>query len=495
MVTNDFPILYELNTRVWLANLSAQMGREVTLDEIPDAELDRLKAKGPDWLYMPGVWATGPKAQQISQQHPAWQPEFAATLPDLKPEDIGGSCFAIADYMVNPRLGGNAALQHLRKRFYDRGVRIMLDFVSNHVGPDHDWVQQHPEYFVQGKEEDLQKAPQNYTRVQTNDGEKIMAYGRNPDCDGWPDTLQLNYGNPDTVAAMKNELIRVSEFCDGVCCDMAMLVLPEVFERTWGYKVKDFWPEAIQAVRQLHPDFCLLGEGYWDMEWILQQQGFDYTYDKRLYDRLRTGNASLVREHLKASLDYQQHSARFLENHHQERVAAIFDRPAHLAAAIITYTLPGLRFFHQGQLHGFTKRISPHLIRGPLEPSDGAIFSFYQRLLAQIGQPVYRSGEWHLLDCKPAWEGNPTWQNFIAYTWLDDSSERIIVVNYAPHAGQCLLQFPWPDMYAFPWLLISLMGDAVIDCDGHELCEKGLFLDMQPWHYHVFDIQRKLPGN
>jgi hypothetical protein len=106
-----------------------------------------------------------------------------------------------------------------------------------------------------------------------------------------------------------------------------------------------------------------MAEVYWDLEWTLQQQGFDYAYDKRLHDRLREGRARPVCEHFHAGLDYQDKLARFLENHDEPRAAAAFPREVHEAAAVITFLSPGLRFFHEGQFRGRKKRISPHLCR------------------------------------------------------------------------------------------------------------------------------------
>ena len=197
----------------------------------------------------------------------------------------------------------------------------------------------------------------------------VLAYGRDPYFDGWPDTLQLNYGNPDLQQAMIGELTRIAGQCDGVRCDMAMLVLPDVFERTWGIRADPFWPKATGSVRRKHPHFLFMAEVYWDLEWTMQQQGFDYAYDKRLYDRLREGHARPVREHFHAGLDYQNKLARFLENHDEPRAAATFSPDVHEAAAVITFLSPGLRFFHQGQFQGRRKRISPHLVRGPQEPT------------------------------------------------------------------------------------------------------------------------------
>ena len=160
-----------------------------------------------------------------------------------------------------------------------------------------------------------------------------------------------------------------------------------------------------------------MAEVYWDLEWTMQQQGFDYAYDKRLYDRLRERHARPVREHFHAGLDYQDKLARFLENHDEPRAAATFPPDVHEAAAVITFLSPGLRFFHQGQFEGRRKRISPHLVRGPQEPIDRRLEQFYERLLAVLRRPAVRDGHWQLLDCTPAWDGNWTWDCFLAFAW------------------------------------------------------------------------------
>src|SRR5215470_1745092 len=99
---------------------------------------------------------------------------------------------------------------------------------------DHPWVKAHPDYYVEGSEEARAASPENYLWVDTNRGPKIIAYGRDPNFPGWPDTLQLNYANPELQAARIDELVAIAGKCDGVRCDMAMLLLPEIFQRTWG---------------------------------------------------------------------------------------------------------------------------------------------------------------------------------------------------------------------------------------------------------------------
>jgi hypothetical protein len=172
-----YPSLYQINTRVWLTELSRNLGRPATLDDVPDAELDRLAEAGFDWIWFLSVWQTGPGAQQVSRSNPGWRREFQETLPDLRDEDIAGSGFAITGYTVHENLGGDAALARLRERLRKRGLRVMLDFVPNHVGLDHPWLVDHPEYFVGGSELDLARAPQNYTWVKRRGGDLLLAYG------------------------------------------------------------------------------------------------------------------------------------------------------------------------------------------------------------------------------------------------------------------------------------------------------------------------------
>ena len=485
-----YPSLYQINTRVWLTALSRSLGHTATLDDIPDSELDHLAEMGFDWIWFLSVWQTGQVGQQISRANPEWRREFQETLPDLREEDIGGSGFAITAYTVHTQMGGNAALARLRERLRRRGLQLLLDFVPNHTGVDHHWVKERPDYYISGTEQNLAQAPQNYTRLQMADKARIFAYGRDPYFAGWPDTLQLNYGNSATQEGMISELIRIAGQCDGVRCDMAMLVLPEVIDRTWGIKSQPFWPRATKQVRDVFPDFLFMAEVYWDMEWIMQQQGFDYTYDKRLYDRLRDERAGPVRGHLCADLAYQAKMARFLENHDEPRAASTFPTEVHEAAAVITYFSPGLRFFHQGQLQGYKKRISPHLVRGPAEPVDREISFFYDRLLSLLSRPTVRNGQWQLLECIPAWQGNGTNEDFIAYSWHSSEGERLLVaVNYAPHPSQCYVRLPYSELDGKQWKLRDLLGDAVYDRDGRDLLSRGLYLDVPAWHNHIFELK------
>ncbi len=488
--SKPYPSLFQINTRVWLTELARRLGRQVTLDDIPDAELDQLAHLGFDWVWMLSVWQTGQAGQAVSRRNPEWRREFDETLPDLRDEDIAGSGFAITGYSVHPLLGGDVALARLRDRLRTRGLKLMLDFVPNHTGLDHPWVENHPEFYVSGTQAQLEQAPQNYTWVKRQRGDLILAHGRDPFFPGWPDTLQLDYSNQATQEAMIAELLKIAGQCDGVRCDMAMLVLPDIFERTWGRRPQLFWSRAIQQVRKQVPDFCFMAEVYWDLEWTLQQQGFDYAYDKRLYDRLREGHARPVREHFHAGLDYQRKLARFLENHDEPRAAATFTSNIHEAAAIITFLSPGLRFFHHGQFEGRLKRISPHLVRAPLEPLDKPLQEFYGRLLSVLRLPALYEGQWQVLECVPAWDGNWTWDSFVAFCWQGPRGERLLVtVNYAANQSQCYVRLPFTDLAGRSVVFEDLTGPARYDRAGTDVASHGLYLDLTPWSYHVFDVK------
>jgi hypothetical protein len=489
LATPRYPALFQVNTRVRLSELAATLSRRATLDDIPDDELDAIAANGFDLVWLLGVWQTGEAARRVSQSNREWLEDYHRVLPDFRETDVSGSCFAIQDYQVHADFGGPDALARLRRRLRDRGLRLILDFVPNHMAPDHPWVTQHPEWFVPGTEELLASQPQNYRRVESAGGTRVLAFGRDPYFAGWPDTLQLNYGMPALQEAMLGELRRIAAECDGVRCDMAMLALPEVFERTWGISAGAFWPRVTQAVHAEVPGFLFIAEVYWDLEWTLMQQGFDYAYDKRLYDRLTEGHARPVREHLCAGLDFQDHLARFLENHDEPRAAATFSPEMYRAAAIVTFLTPGLRFFHQGQREGKRTRIPVHLGRGPVEDFEPAVAAFHDALMECLKDAAFRDGDWQLVACRAAWDGNATWDDFIAFSWSGPGElRRLVAVNYAAHPSQCYVAPPWHDLEGRTWRLQDMTGAAAYDRAGDALVSQGLYLDMPAWGYHVFDV-------
>jgi len=498
-VSGATPLLYEINTRVLLAERARELGRPATLDDLPDGLLDAVKTHGFGWVWLLGVWQTGAAGRRISRARPDWREGYPRALPDVREEDIVGSPFAVKAYRVGANLGGDAALARFRARLAERGLRLMLDFVPNHTACDHPWARTHPEYYVHGTDADASREPDSWLRIRAAGATHVLAHGRDPNFPAWPDTLQLDYRHERLRAAMMGELSRVASRCDGVRCDMAMLLLPDVIARTWGERSRPadgsrpvdepFWPLAIEAVRRAHPDFLFLAEVYWGLEARLQEQGFDYTYDKQLYDRLRSGPARAVREHLAAPLAFQERSARFLENHDEPRAAATFAPEPHRAAAVVAYLAPGLRLFHEGQLEGRRVHVPMQLGRRPDEAVDEALRDFYRRLLACLRRPEVH-GRWRLGECRPAGPGAGSFDDFITFTWEGDAASALLVaVNHGPARAQGFAPVPLPGLAHRRVALTDLLSGARDERDGDDLGARGLYLDLPGWGRHVFEVR------
>ena len=490
MGSHHYPLIYEVQTRVLLHALSEKMKRKATLEDIPDALLEEWKEKGFEWIWLLGAWQTGQTGRKISQSRTGWLEEFRKVLPDLKEKDIAGSCYAIKDYKTHSDLGGDEALAAFRKRLNALNMKLMLDFVPNHTAPDHRWVKQRPEYYILGSEDDEKAEPDNYTRLKAGNRERVFAHGRDPNFPGWPDTLQLDYSSPQLQKAMREELLAIASKCDGLRVDMAMLLLPEVFERTWRRPMRAFWPVAIERLREKYPGFLLLAEVYWDLEWEMQQLGFDFCYDKRLYDRLLYPYAPAIKDHLRADLVFQNRLARFLENHDETRAAAAFPGGMHLAAAVITYFSPGMKLFHQGQLDGYRVRIPVHLNRGPQEETDEEIRGMYEKILALLKDSAFREGHWRYLDCRQSWEDDDSYQNMLAGWWSGPGdSHHLVTVNYSQAPSRCFVAMPFPEMAGKTVHLTDLLGETVYERSGNALIAEGLYLDVPDWRVHIFRVE------
>lgn len=482
MPMKRYPTLYQVNSRTWTHQF------QTDLDGIPDGELDRLADLGIDWLYLLMAWQCGEAGRQVSLSHQEWFNDTRELKKNLTDDDIWGSGFAVTGYIIDRRLGKPGALSRLRNRLHKRGMLLMLDFVPNHVGLDHPWVIEHPEFFIHGDPEKLSREPQNYIRLETVHNSMILAHGRDPNFSGWPDTLQLNYGDQKLQEAMIAELMKISEVCDGVRCDMAMLLEPEVFKRTWEIDSKPFWPEAIHAVKEHHPNFVFMAEVYWDMEWQMQQAGFDYTYDKRLYDRLLQFDVEGIRKHFWAEYGFQEKLVRFLENHDEARVVSLLSPEKHKAAAVICFLCPGLRFLHMGQLDGFEHKISVHLGSGLKEEGSREIRDFYGRLLAILKLPLFGQGRWQLLDTLPAWDDNTSNLNFIAFFWSDGTRQALVIVNYSDHVSQCAVRLPLNHVDSELVRVHDLLNGYSADRKTEDLINEGFFLNRNAWEYNVFQI-------
>ena len=433
--TRRHPHLYEINTWPWLTALSRREGQLVRLATVPDRDWDRLADRGFDLVYLMGLWGRSALGRQIARSEPLLFTAYDEALPGWRARDVIGSAYCVTGHAPDPRIGTWKDVDAVRAKLRTRGMRLIVDFVPNHTAFDHPWVTEFPDRYVQGDDEIFRRAPSAYRAIELPSGEvRFLACGRDPFFPPWTDVAQLNYFNPDTRAAMIDTLQQVAAHTDGARCDMAMLVLNDVFGRTWADSptgsspATEFWTEARAAV----PDFFLIAEVYWELEWRLQHLGFDFTYDKRLYDRMLHAHPSEVSAHLRADAEFQRRSARFIENHDEPRSLTAFgDRVR--AAAVVMSTLPGLRFFHDGQFEGQRARLPVQLGDLPAEPINLDLVEFYQRLLTIVDARVFHEGEWHLCDVD-ACDDSST--NLVAWRWKRARDQRLVVVNLGQSAAQ-----------------------------------------------------------
>jgi hypothetical protein len=476
------PTVYEINTAVWLERLGRERGRPLTLAEVPAEQWDAVAALRVDAVWLMGVWERSPAGLAIALANPELAAGNRAALPDLQPADVIGSPYCVHDYVVDARFGGEAALAAARDELAARGLGLILDYVPNHVAPDHPWLERHPECFLAGSDEELARQPHAFLRTAGG----VFANGRDPYFPPWPDVVQLNAFSEALRELVAELLISIGGRCDGLRCDMAMLMTNEVFARTWGARagpapVEDFWPTLIARVQAAHPHLLFMAEAYWDMEWTLQQQGFDLCYDKRLYDRLVHDSAESVRGHLSADPAYQERLIRFIENHDEPRAAATFAPAQARAAAVVISTLEGARLYHDGQLDGHRTRIPVFLGRGPDEPADEELRGFYERLLRAVADADLRAGAWRLCECV-GWPDNDSYRRLVAWCWSTAAGSRsLVVVNLSDAAAQARVRLPWGELGGRSWTLTDRLDGRRFERDGDELAGDGLFVALEGW--------------
>src|SRR5215472_17426220 len=483
-----YPFLYEINTWVWLVELSRQYGKNVNLSSVPPAEWDAIAAHGFDAVWLMGVWERSPAGIAIANQNQGLFADFRRALPDCRPEDNVGSPYCVRRYVVDQHLGGPEGLAIARKELSNRGVNLVLDFVPNHVAPDHLWVAEPPEYFIRGSAEDLRNDPSSYAEVCGT----VLARGRDPYFPAWQDVLQLNAFEPGMRRAAMETLSSLARQCDGVRCDMAMLILNSIFERTWGGRAgkrpaTEYWVDTISAIKRRFPGFLFIAEAYWGLEWELQQQGFDFCYDKTLYDRMEHSNAESIRLHLCADLAYQQRLLRFIENHDEPRAAAAFPRAKQKAAALMVATLPGIKMFHEGEFEGRKVRVPVFLGRLRKEGADEDLREFYRMLLEATSDPTFREGHWELCE-RTGWPDNGSFQNIVAWTWRHRDERFLIVVNLSDRISQALVQVRWSDVGGRRWNLADMLAGITYERQGNEMSSPGLYVELGPWSFHLFHL-------
>jgi alpha amylase-like protein len=483
------PHLYEINTWAWLEKLSARLGRPINLANVPDTEWGTLERLGFDAVWLMGVWQRSPKSRRIKLANSANHAAYDRALPGWKPEDVIGSPYAVAQYVPDPRMGGWEALDAARAKLRSRGMALFLDFVGNHTALDCPWTREHPEFYVQGTQNDFEKDPASFCRVETPRGVAFLALGRDPYFPAWDDVAQLNHFSPHMRAAQVAELRTIAGHCDGVRCDMAMLHLNDIFGRIWspllgGAKPPDeeFWETAHAAV----PGLIFLAEAYWGTEARLLDLGFSFVYDKGLYDAVRDFNMADVRARLEAPITYQCRLARFLENHDEGRLASVFGKDRRSSVGTMMGSLPGMRFYHQGELEGFEISLPITLRIGADVPADPASTAFFAKILRSTKESVFHDGEWNLLFVTP--DGDDTAGNLAVYEWRSEKVWKVIAVNIAGCWSQGRVHFGGRLLDAKEYVFYDELNDVRYVRSADELRSPGLFVRREGYDAHLFNV-------
>ncbi len=416
--------IYEINTLNWLNELSIKHGKKINLNNIPDNEIKDIQDLGFNAVWLMGVWQRSPKALEINKNDPIFMSEVNTLLPKDRLAHLVGSAYSIKDYSLNPVLGVWQDLLDFKKLLNERNIKLILDFVPNHVALDHVWTKKYPEYFIKATDEVAASQSNNFTNIEGHN----YALGRDPHYEPWVDVVQLNAFSENLRHEAASVLKNISSVADGVRCDMAMLFLNQIFSSTWGKLAGDipnteYWQSVISEVREVCPELIFIAEAYWHSGEKLVSLGFNYVYDKDFYDCLWSENYDFLRLYLSRPLSEQHSSLRFIENHDEPRAASHVFKVHRMAAAILV-TTPGAHLFYHGQLSGKKIKMPVQLSMDSKENKNKKVSSFYRELFVakeNVGDP---SNRFELLLIEPQYEDVLCWR------WEYNESVFITAVNY-----------------------------------------------------------------
>ncbi|CAL5983072.1 Alpha_amylase catalytic region [Hexamita inflata] len=468
------PNLLELSARPWLYELGVKR-----LTDVSDSVLDDFVNKGIDSIYLLGVWSIGQYGKNFDKN---LQNDFRNTLPDYTQDDAIGCPFAVVDYSVNQdEIATESEMMQFRERLNKRGMVLYLDFVPNHSAVDAYLVQQNPNLYVKQNFHDGNQQYQNG-----------IFYGKDKYGNVWKDTLQFNYFNPDTVKARISDLMRVAKLADGTRCDMAMLALNNEVDGIWGGIIRqqgynrpneEFWTVAIREIKKTYPNFKFMAEVYWGYGDTLINLGFDYVYDKEgLYDKLSGRNLDDIKNYIKSRGDKINVGTHFVENHDEGRAATHFGSTYVAdAAAMATFTLPGMRFHFQGQWLGRKNKLDIHLRRSynMNGDKDQPTIMDYDILLPILKDNVWHEGKWTYKDV----QGTGDCWRLMAWTWETADQSVLVVVNYSDQMGSGKVRL---DVNNGKIVFEDKMTGMKQERDGQDVRDNGIFVQMDKYWAGIY---------
>ena len=492
------PHLIEINTRIFLNFMREKYSSpDMSLSLIPDDEWLKLKHLGFDIIWLMGVWKTSAISGEISKDEQFLRDFVKKVEGDIS--IISASPYSIVDYKLDSFFGFEWELKALKEKLNSFGMELYLDFISNHMAIDSEFSNECADCFVLGEKRDYENNKELFCEKKIGDITYYIAHGRDPNFPSWKDTIQLNYFNPKTREKMISELIKISELCDGIRCDMVMLTLNDIHENIWGWLLdkrgykkpqKEFWQMAISEVKSVNPQFVFMAEVYWGLEWKLQQLGFDYTYDKVFYDRLRNMGVEEVKGHLKAERLYQKKSVRFIDNHDEDPSIICFKgKKRALSAAVLISTVKGMRFYNNMQLKGVPLKIPVQISVFDYEKyKDMEIEKFYEKLLKIADHPAFHGGEWELLDVLALNPDDRSFRNIIAYKWTQMRTIKIVIVNYSDETSRGKISISLKSK-GDTLTLYEEFSERFFSFNSSDISSGLKIENISPYGFYVFDYE------
>jgi len=394
-------VLIAKNSYVWLEQLSRKYQRWIrTLDQIPDEELDTLKARGITGLWLIGLWERSRASARIKQM--MGQPEAVA------------SAYSLMSYEIATDLGGWEALNNLRGRAWQRGIRLSADMVPNHMGIDSRWVVEHPDWFLSLDQspypsysfngENLSNDPRvaivledhyynhsdaavvfklhNYQTNQT----RYLYHGNDGTSMPWNDTAQLDYSQAKVREAVIQTILHVAHNFPIIRFDAAMTLAKKHIQRLWfpepgqGGAIpsrsehgmtcaefeaaipNEFWREVVDRVAAEAPDTLLLAEAFWLMEgYFVRTLGMHRVYNSAFMHMLRDEDNAKYRQVMKNVLEFDpqvlKRFVNFMNNPDEKTAAEQFGTTdKYFGVCTLLVTLPGLPMFGHGQIEGYREK-------------------------------------------------------------------------------------------------------------------------------------------
>lgn len=412
--------LFQINTRNLLKDLEID-----SVSKIPLSFWHNLKSQGFGMIWMLGVWQICDFSSQYAKQNPNLFDLANNADLTLVHKEFVGSCFAIEDYDFDPKIGSNQDFLKLKQDLNSLGFKLILDFIPNHFGRSTKLLQTNPEIFLTALEN---RFGQTFEVQQENESKQsknstFVYYGKDPHFEPWIDTVQLDYTKLATRKFMQSRLQSIANVCDGIRCDMAMLILPKVFNQTWKLAIEnqdfdqDFWQESIASIKAKDPNFIFLAEVYWDLESQIYELGFDYVYNKDFLDSLLTSNGQWLEQSLKIP-----NSIFNLENHDEPRSTKLFLNREKLSAIAILVFSPGLQLYQNGQIEGNSTRLPIQLCAKQIFPTDFGLQTFYFGLFNLVSGDLFRDDS-HFFFVRFD-------DNLITLVWKNQTTVVMLIVNF-----------------------------------------------------------------